>query len=48
MILNDHFAGICLTYKAIHGEEDKKIMPNPQDEEKFLEEFILQNQEVLR
>ena len=48
MILNDHFAGICLTYKAIHGEEDKKNMPNPQDEEKFLEEFILQNQEVLR
>ena len=48
LILNDHFAGICLTYKAIHGEEDKKIMPNPQDEEKFLEEFILQNQEVLR
>lgn len=48
MILNDHFAGICLTYKAIHGEEDKKIMPNPQDEEKFLKEFILQNQEVLR
>ena len=48
MILNDHFAGICLTYKAIHGEEDKKIMPNPQDEEKFLEEFILQNQEILR
>ena len=48
MILNDHFAGICLTYKAIHGEEDKKIMPNPQDEEKFPEEFILQNQEVLR
>ena len=48
MILNDHFAGICLIYKAIHGEEDKKIMPNPQDEEKFLEEFILQNQEVLR
>lgn len=48
LLLNDHFAGICLTYKAIHGEEDKKIMPNPQDEEKFLEEFILQNQEVLR
>lgn len=48
MILNDHFAGICLTYKAIHGEEDKKFMPNPQDEEKFLEEFILQNQEILR
>lgn len=48
MILNDHFAGICLTYKTIHGEEDKKVMPNPQDEEKFLEEFILQNQEVLR
>ena len=48
MILNDHFGGICLTYKAIHGEEDKKFMPNPQDEEKFLEEFILQNQEILR
>ncbi len=24
LILNDEFAGICLMYQAIHGEEDKK------------------------
>jgi hypothetical protein len=26
-------------YQAIHGEEDKKKMPNPADEEKFVEDF---------
>ena len=26
-------------YQAIHGGEDKKFMPNPADEEKFLEDF---------
>ena len=33
------YAGLCLMYQAIHGEEDKKFMPNPADEEKFLEDF---------
>ena len=38
-ILTDEYGGICLTYKAIHGEEDKKFMPNPADEKQFLEDF---------
>ena len=39
MILTDEYAGLCLIYSAIHGEEDKKFMPNPADDEKFIEEF---------
>lgn len=37
--LTDEFAGLCLMYSAVHGEEDKKNMPNPADEEQFLENF---------
>ena len=37
--LSDEFAGVCLMYEATHGEEDKKFMPNPQDEKRFLEDF---------
>jgi hypothetical protein len=39
IILNDEFAGLSLMYSAIHGEEDKKNMPNPADQAKFEEEF---------
>ena len=39
MILTDEYAGLCLMYQAIHGEEDKKGMPNPANEERFLEDF---------
>ena len=39
IILTDEFAGICLMYSAVHGEEDKKFMPNPKDEEQFLEDW---------
>ena len=39
MILADEFAGLCLMYQAIHGEEDKKKMPNPNDEEDFIKNF---------
>ena len=39
MILTDEYAGLCLMYRAVHGEEDKKFMPNPADEERFLEDF---------
>ena len=39
LILSDEFAGLCLMYSAIHGEEDKKGMPNPIDEERFVENF---------
>ena len=39
ILLTDDYAGLCLSYRAIHGEEDKKRMPNPIDEEKFLKDF---------
>jgi hypothetical protein len=26
-------------YRAVHGEEDKKNMPNPNSEERFLKDF---------
>ena len=39
MILTNEFAGLCLIYSATHGEEDKKKMPNPMDEQAFVENF---------
>lgn len=39
MILTDEYAGLCLMYQAIHGEEDKKGMLNPKDQEQFIEDF---------
>lgn len=39
LILNDEFAGFTLMYQAVHGDEDKKNMLNPIEQEKFEEEF---------
>ena len=39
MILTDEYAGLCLMYQAIHGEEDKQGMPNPMDEAEFIKNF---------
>ena len=39
IILTDEFAGLCLMYRAVHGEEDKKDFPNPQDNQVFKTEF---------
>ena len=39
MILTDEYAGLCVMYQAIHGEEDKQKMPNPMNEEAFIENF---------
>lgn len=39
IILNDEFAGLTLMYQAIHGEEDKKFMPNPADDAQFVQDF---------
>lgn len=39
IILTDEFAGLCLMYEAVHGEEDKKFMPNPADEERFIKDW---------
>ena len=38
-VLTDEFAGVCLLNEATHGGEDKKFMPNPKDEERFLKDF---------
>ena len=37
--INNEYCGFCIFYEAVHGEEDKKNMPNPKDEERFLEDF---------
>ena len=39
ILLTNEYAGLCITFRAIHGEEDKKFMPNPIDEEAFIENF---------
>lgn len=39
IMLTDEFGGLCLTYRVVHGGEDKKNMPNPMDEINFLENF---------
>ena len=36
LILSEEYAGLCVMYQAIHGEEDKQKMPNPNDEEAFV------------
>lgn len=38
-VINDKFGGFCIKYITIHGEEDKKKMLNPIDEELFVKEF---------
>lgn len=37
--LTEEYAGLCVLYQAVHGEEDRKHMPNPANEEGFLENF---------
>ena len=39
ILLTNEFAGVCLMYRTYHGEEDRKKMPNPADQEKFEQEF---------
>ena len=39
IVYTDEYAGICLMYVAVHGEEDKKKMPNPNDEDDFINNF---------
>lgn len=39
MLLTDTIGGICLMYQAIHGDEDKKPMPNPQEQAQFEKDF---------
>ena len=39
IILTDEFAGLCLMYQVIHGEEDKKNAPNPNVNQDIIENF---------
>ncbi len=39
IVLTDEFAGLCLLYRTFHGEEDKKFMPNPNDDAQFIKDF---------
>lgn len=39
MILTDEYAGLCVMYAAIHGDEDKTNMLNSKDEEQFIKDF---------
>lgn len=39
IVLNDEFAGLSLVYEAVHGGEDKYGMPNPADQQQFVEDF---------
>lgn len=32
IILTDEYAGFCLLYRAVHGEEDKRPMATPEDQ----------------
>ena len=35
----DEFMGVGMMFYAIHGGEDRKGVPNPMDEEQFIEDF---------
>lgn len=39
IVLTDEFAGLCLMYQAIHGEEDKAPMPTPKAQQKYAESW---------
>lgn len=39
IILSDEFAGLTLMYQAVHGGEDKKNTPNPNDQQKLIDDF---------
>lgn len=36
---DDAYGGLCLLYRAIHGGEDQKRMPNINDQEQFIENY---------
>lgn len=39
LLLTDEFGGLCLMYQTYHGEEDKKPMPNPDEQAQFEADF---------
>ena len=38
-IYSDEFMGFMLIFETVHGGEDRIGMPNPMDEEQFIEDF---------
>lgn len=36
---NANYGGLCMIYRAVHGAEDQKTMPNPVDEERFIKDY---------
>lgn len=39
IVVSDEFGGLSLIYQTIHGEEDKKFMPNRNDDAQFIQDF---------
>ena len=39
MILTDEYAGLCVMYRAVHGEEDRSNAPNPKENQDLIENF---------
>lgn len=39
ILMTDEFAGVCLKFKTYHGEEDRKYMPNPLEQESFEQDY---------
>lgn len=39
ILLTNEYAGLCLMYRAVHGEEDKKHQVTPEMEEQFQQDF---------
>lgn len=37
--VDDNLIDLCLIYRTVHGEEDKKGFLNPKQEQQFIEEF---------
>lgn len=50
IVLNSEYAGLCLMYRAYHGGEDKKALPNPADQQQFNQDFseMIDTQEEIK
>lgn len=43
IVVTDEYAGLCLMFQAIHGDEDKTPMATPAQQEEFVKEFEKQH-----
>ena len=43
IVVTDEYAGLCLMFQAIHGDEDKAPMATPAQQEEFVKEFKKQH-----